>query len=266
LGKASRVSWFNWCLVAVFSIDGVAAILMGFLAMLGSLVLVIASELGTAQQFESAALTGRERRRQHSARVALGFSLLGIVVCIAGLFLLKVAFLYGAAVLFVLALGSRIAGLLDLRVGSWFSRWLHWPRTRWGWIGWGCLSLFLILACLFALPLLPNAGQQRSEAKKGPYVVSGTTCGDGSCTLNECGEPSPCGLHNIGRLHAEQGISIECQVMGGKVTTPDGHHLSYIWDRLAPHVYVSDLFIEGTEVNRFSPKLARCPRENRMAR
>lgn len=89
-----------------------------------------------------------------------------------------------------------------------------------------------------------------------PYRVSGT-CVNGACTVNECTTPAPCGLENDGRLREGKPLDIVCQT-GGKVATSPNGHRSRIWDRLPSGLYVSDLFVEDTAVNKFTRSLPRC--------
>lgn len=91
---------------------------------------------------------------------------------------------------------------------------------------------------------------------KHAYRVDGT-CADGSCVLNECSEPAPCGLKNVGRLQEGELVDIICQLRGQEAEAPNGV-VSYIWDRLASGAYVSDLFVSTPRTNRFSRQIPRC--------
>jgi hypothetical protein len=121
-------------------------------------------------------------------------------------------------------------------------------------------GLVLMVGAGVAIGVLLVAGGGRSQPSpfllSSPYRVSGT-CINGACTVNECTTPAPCGLENHGRLHEGKPLDIVCQTGGEVATSPDGHH-SRIWDRLPSGLYISDLFVEDTAVNKFTRSLPRC--------
>jgi hypothetical protein len=93
----------------------------------------------------------------------------------------------------------------------------------------------------------------------GRYHVSGT-CANGACTVNECAHRAACGTSNEGRLREGAGLDIVCQAKGEIAEAPNGRR-SPIWDRLSNSLYVSDLFVSGTKVGRFTVGLPRCTGE-----
>lgn len=121
-------------------------------------------------------------------------------------------------------------------------------------------GLILLVGTGIAIGVLVTGGGDGSGGSSivysSPYRISGT-CANGACTVNECSDPSPCGLENEGRLREGTPVDIVCQTKGDMATSPNDHH-SEIWDRLPAGLYISDLFVEGTRTNRFAPHLPHC--------
>lgn len=239
-------------------IDRVGEILLALLALFVMLALSLAGEIGKERGTGAGAATPSERRLARDARISLLLSLSGIAVCLGGLFWANPILAGLAIFVFVFAFASRVAVLLEADPAAWLGRFVGPRPTRKQTLFWsGAIAAVALLVVLLIVPSIGGTSESAGP-ERGPYEVSGTTCGDGSCTLNECRETEPCGLHNVGRLPAGRKLAIECQLKGGKVKTPDGRHFSFIWDRVAPHVFVSDLFIDGTRFNRFTAALPRC--------
>lgn len=188
------------------------------------------------------------------AWIAIVFSVAGIVLCLLSV---PQAILI---VLFLLAVGSTLAVLSEAESLEWLKALdLRVRRLSRAQVAAAVAAVAFGIAGLAVWALLSSdhSSSIADAIKTGRYEIKGT-CGDGSCTINLCERPSACGLDNIGRLPEERRVSIECQRRGGEVTTDDGLHVSYIWDRVAPQVFITDLFVRGTKFNRFSPDLPRC--------
>jgi hypothetical protein len=245
------MSWSHGGHAVLPAPDRADGILMTLLAVFVALVLSLAGEFGTSRGADREVMTPAELRRMRDTRIALCLSLAGVGACVGGLFWATPVSASVAVFVFVIALGARVVVLLRIDLGRFQPPWRR--LLIWG----GSTMAVLLLAFLVVIPRL-RGSSELAGPQKGPFEISGTTCGDGSCTLNECGRPKKCGSQRIGRLGAGRKVAIECQIKGGKVKTPDGRHFSYIWDRLEPRVFVSDLFIEGTRFNRFTVALPRC--------
>jgi len=189
-------------------------------------------------------------------------SLGGVVLCI-------LAFVSSKTILRDLALSCFAIVVLAivlpvLRDGLREKEW-RWPTaTIWIWerpksllVGFG-LVLVAALGTVVGAAVFGDGTTVTTvtAAASGRYRVSGT-CVNGSCYVNECRTPAPCGSENEGELEEETAIDIVCQTQGEMTKAPNGRH-SDVWDRLSGHVYVSDLFVSGTRNATFAPKLPRC--------
>ena len=110
----------------------------------------------------------------------------------------------------------------------------------------------------FALGTLVNGDDtQQTLVLESPYHVEGTDT-NGSGFVNVCGSPAPCaGKDPIGRLNEGDPVPVDCQLKGRRVESLSGRS-SYIWDRLVPEGFVSDLYVSTPRVGRFSSSIPRC--------
>jgi len=111
--------------------------------------------------------------------------------------------------------------------------------------------LMIVLLGAGGLYLLYTAIHQKATTYS--YHVFGT-CVAGSCGLNERKRPT---IHSrrLGQLRDGDSVEIECQISGGKVTTPEGV-TSKIWDKLSNGHYMSDVSIDTPPVGSQIPA---CP-------
>ena len=197
-----------------------------------------------------------EWRRQALHLADLG----GIGLCIAGLAAgSKTVAITAIAYVALVLVTTGLALLAESRLypSSLLNRLRRDPRGRTATAAYAGGLVLLVGTGVVIGILVADEEEPRPEAFfSSEYRVSGT-CADGSCVLNECEEPAPCGLENEGRIHEGEPVDIVCQAKGEMVTSPDNHR-SEIWDRLPSGLYVSDLFVEGTAANRFTPDLPRC--------
>lgn len=122
------------------------------------------------------------------------------------------------------------------------------------------LGVALLAGLVLGIVIVDNGGSisvTTIAVAKHAYRVDGT-CADGSCVLNECSEPAPCGLKNVGRLQEGELVDIVCQLRG-RLTEAPNSVVSHVWNRLASGAYVSDLFVNTPRTNGFSPQIPRCP-------
>jgi hypothetical protein len=203
-------------------------------------------------------------RRQSKVGWTLGLtSLLGIGFCVGYMIWGPHIWLAGAVACFTGAAVVTITSiwlhpyLLSLAGSAgWLSKLLPRPWTALRFT----VGLTLLVTAGVVVGILLGGTSSPPSVTAGPsspYRIGGT-CANGACTVNECEKPESCGLEFKGRLREGVGVDIVCQLSGGVVKAPDGHHHSDIWDRLASGLYISDLFVEGTETNRFTPRLPTC--------
>jgi hypothetical protein len=192
--------------------------------------------------------------------------LLGLCLSFAGLFLLQVNrwLVAPVTVCFVITLLAAVI-LVAVNVG-WFKwrmdRALVPQRHSWCRRSLKTAAALTAMAAVFSLGNLLGHGGSAQQvpstlAAASPYRISGT-CVNGSCFVNECKEPVPCsGKDPAGRLFEGTPVDIECQQRGEQANAPNGRG-SYIWDRLASGVFISDLYVNTPRTDRFTKRLPRC--------
>jgi hypothetical protein len=171
-------------------------------------------------------------------------------------------FVVGLAILFVAVIAALfILATEPLETKALRDRLPHALRVRRKGIAFLAGMAVLVLVGI-GIGLLVGGSGDSSEAKTPPTVVEGKyhvsgTCANGSCTVNECARRAACGVANEGRLREGATLDIVCQAKGKAAQAPNGRE-SEIWDRLANSLYVSDLFVSGTAVGKFTSALPRC--------
>lgn len=202
--------------------------------------------------------------KEHRHRILLLFvSFLGITVAMVGMAVGSTAcFVAGLAILFVAVIAALfILATEPLETKALRDRLPHALRVRRKGIAFLAGMAVLVLVGI-GIGLLVGGSGDSSEAKAPPTVVEGKyhvsgTCANGSCTVNECARRAACGVANEGRLREGATLDIVCQAKGKATQAPNGRE-SEIWDRLANSLYVSDLFVSGTAVGKFTSALPRC--------
>lgn len=233
--------------------------LSGSLFLLGSLLLLIVADLRQLRDSKP------EEQRQRGLWATLLFvTLLGIVVCLVGLFgqPTQAEFIIVAACL-GLVLGVLVVSLFTDRISLARAvplalRLRSHPRVRLALKAAGGLALVAV-GVLLATLIRHGAGSQPAPVNAvafSGYRVRGT-CVDGACSVNECATDARCGLARKGRLLEGAAVEIVCQTRGGRVDGP-GHRHSNIWDRLPSGLFVTDLYVSTRAVGHLTPHLPRC--------
>lgn len=202
--------------------------------------------------------------KEHRHRILLLFvSFIGITAAMVGMAVGSTAcFVAGLAILFFAVIAALfILATEPLETKVLRNRLPHALRVRRKGFAFLVGMAVLVLVGIGIGLLVGDAGDS-SEATTPPTVVEGKyhvsgTCANGSCTVNECARRSACGAANEGRLREGATIDIVCQAKGRATQAPNGRE-SAIWDRLANSLYVSDLFVSGTAVGKFTSALPRC--------
>lgn len=199
--------------------------------------------------------------KEHRHRILLLFvSFFGITVAMIGMAVGSTAcFVAGLAILFVAVIAALfILATEPLETKALRDRFPHALRVRWKGIAFLAGMAVLVLVGIGIGLLVDDSGEAKAPpiVVEGKYHVSGT-CANGSCTVNECARRAACGVANEGRLREGTTLDIACQAKGRATQAPNGRE-SEIWDRLANGLYVSDLFVSGTSVGKFTSALPRC--------
>lgn len=246
-------------MTAALSSSDPSTALAGALAFLGSFFFFHLKEIRGPRQ-EPEASRSQAGREQTLWASLLFFDIVGVGAGMAGLLfgthpwnLILTALCLGIAIL-----GTTILGLTGFISVGWSGDIASSLRSSrgWRWALRAAAAIALLAAGLVLGVLVDSGTNPPSPPMTGDYQVEGT-CGNGSCVLNECAEPAPCGLRNVGRLREGRRIEIECQILGTRATAPN-RRSSRIWDRIAPGLFVSDLFVDTPGVGSFSPHLKRC--------
>jgi hypothetical protein len=203
--------------------------------------------------------------KNHRHRILLlALSFIGIIVAMVGIALAStVCFVLGSAILFFAVVAAIVILATEPIATKGFRGRLPVAlRGRRKGIVFLVGMALVVLGAGVAIGLLVSDSGNSAGAGPPPTVVEGKyhvsgTCANGSCTVNECEHRAACGVENEGRLREGTTLDIVCQAAGRMAEAPNGRK-SPVWDRLSDGLYVSDLFVSGTKVGKFTPSLPRC--------